>query len=136
MLELFDGIVRGSLVVGVFQLGGIAVSDIDVIVVLLSQSVVMEQGFDLPEGIPQRELIQRKLLKILHELAVQDVFHCNLRHLGQRAALRFRQFPGGTEPGKADQSYPNHHQNTCADGTNFLVIQLCHLLRNGNTGTG
>ena len=105
-LELFQGVIYRVLVQRVLQFGGIAVRHIDIVVIRLIQCVVVKQGLDLPEGIPQRKLVQGKALKLAHKFAIQQCFHGDLGHLFQRTAFRFGNILDRTEPCPGCQHQP------------------------------
>ena len=58
-----DGVADGQFVHGIFHFGGVAVMQIDAVVVTLVQYVEMEQGLDFPECVPQGKLIQSIVFK-------------------------------------------------------------------------
>ena len=122
-------------IVGIFLLHRKAVGNIDIVVVLLAQHIIVEQGLDLPEAVPERELIQGIVLKFGHEFAVQQAFQGNFRQLGQGTALRFGNFRLRSEPGEGNQGCPDGHNGDNAKGSDFL-IHTAAPLRNGNTGRG
>ena len=91
---------------GVFLLGGVALRKINAVVVLLPQGIEVEQRFELPEAVPQGELIQGVVLKILHEFPVQNGIGFYFRHLGQGAALRHGQILLRQQPGGSSEDCP------------------------------
>ena len=76
-------VAEGLRIQRIFLLHRKSVCQIDAVVVALVQNAIVEQGFDCPEGIPQRELIQGNCFKIRHEPAIQQSIHANPRPLGQ-----------------------------------------------------
>ena len=66
-MESLQRIIDGHTVQGIFQPGGIAFGNVNAVVVQLVQDAVMDRCLQLPEGIPQWELIQGIFLKIRHK---------------------------------------------------------------------
>ena len=65
-------VLHGGFVDGRVELRRIAVGHIDAVIVLFLQHVQERHGFEPPEAVPQRELVERVGLKFRHELAAQD----------------------------------------------------------------
>ena len=98
MLQSAGGIVHRCFVQRILQLCHSIAHQVDTVVIALVQHIVMKQRFYLPETIPQGELIQGKVLKILHKFAAEETACGKFRHLGQLSALgisivRFRAKP-------------------------------------------
>ena len=120
MIELLHRIGDRNLIQRIFQLGSIIINEVNIVVVLLAQSIVVEDRFQLPEGIPQGELIQRVAFKLCHELAVQNRLGGQFRELGQHPPFGIREIISRAEPCSAGQNYPKECQRRQTNHSNFL----------------
>ena len=69
MVKLFQRTIQRSFVQRIFQLGSITISHIDAVIVFLSQHILVKQGLDGPEAVPEGKLIQTVCFKVLHKPA-------------------------------------------------------------------
>ena len=70
-----------GLVDGRIELRRIAVGHVDAVIVFFLQHAQERHGFEPPEAVPQRELVERVGLKFRHEFAAQDRRERQLRLL-------------------------------------------------------
>ena len=123
------------LVKGILYLGGVAVVEENAIIVVLVQNIEGNEGFQLPESIPQGELVQGIAFKAGHEFALQNSLAGKHRELLKFPPLGQGQLVRRLHPGKHSQAKPEDHQDKSADGADLLVVHHATSLRNGNTGT-
>ena len=100
-------------VIYVFHFGSIAVVEIDVVGIQLAHTIGMKDCLQTTEAVPQRELIQGIVFKLVHKAAAQQCLCGQFRQLRQRPPLGFGNSLHRVEPGKYRQHSPNrNHENT------------------------
>ena len=95
--EALGGVVDGAFVHRIFEICGIAVLDINAVVVLLPVDVELVERLECAPLVAQRELVERIALKVGHEFAAEHGVHADGGKLFEPAPLAERETVGGLE---------------------------------------